>query len=96
MTVLLTGAAPFVVFHVAQALLERGERVLGIDDLNPYYDVRLEQARLARLALRSGFAFRLADVAERGSIHDIVKENKDLKRHHSPSGAGGVRRAFAR
>ncbi len=94
MTVLLTGAAGFIGYHVAQALLERGEQVLGIDDLNPYYDVRLKQARLARLALRSGFAFRLADVAERGSIHDIVKENKDLNAIIHLAAQAGVRHSL--
>jgi len=93
-TVLLTGAAGFIGYHVAQALLERGEQVLGIDDLNPYYDVRLKQARLARLALRSGFAFRLADVAERGSIHDIVKENKDLNAIIHLAAQAGVRHSL--
>ena len=94
MTVLLTGAAGFIGYHVAQALLERGEQVLGIDDLNPYYDVRLKQARLARLALRSGFAFRLADVAERGSIHDIVKKNKDLNAIIHLAAQAGVRHSL--
>ncbi|HET6195034.1 MAG TPA: NAD-dependent epimerase/dehydratase family protein [Acetobacteraceae bacterium] len=94
MTVLLTGAAGFIGYHVAQALLERGEQVLGIDDLNPYYDVRLKQARLARLALRSGFAFRLADVAERGSIHDIMKENKDLNAIIHLAAQAGVRHSL--
>jgi len=93
-TVLLTGAAGFIGYHVAQALLERGEQVLGIDDLNPYYDVRLKQARLARLALRSGFAFRLADVAERGSIHDIMKENKDLNAIIHLAAQAGVRHSL--
>ena len=54
-TVLLTGAAGFIGYHVAEALLARGERVIGVDNLNAYYDVRLKQARLARLARRAGF-----------------------------------------
>ena len=45
MSILLTGAAGFIGFHVAKALLERGDRVLGIDNLNQYYDVALKEAR---------------------------------------------------
>ena len=50
MAVLVTGAAGFIGFHVAQALLARGERVVGIDNLNAYYEVRLKEARLAQLS----------------------------------------------
>lgn len=64
MTILLTGVAGFIGHHVAEALLARGERVIGIDDLNPYYDVILKEARLARLARWRGFSFRRADVAD--------------------------------
>ena len=78
MTVLLTGAAGFIGYHVAEALLARGERVLGVDNLNTYYDVRLKQARLARLSDRPGFEFHRADIADREAIHDLVRENKDI------------------
>ncbi len=47
-TVLVTGAAGFIGFHTAARLLERGDRVIGLDNLNDYYDVRLKEARLAR------------------------------------------------
>ncbi|HAE50959.1 MAG TPA: protein CapI, partial [Tistrella mobilis] len=57
MTVLITGAAGFIGSHVASLLLDRGEEVLGIDDLNDYYDPALKRARLARLEGRAGFAF---------------------------------------
>ena len=50
MRVLLTGAAGFIGYHVAEALLARGQAVIGLDNLNPYYDVRLKEARLDRLA----------------------------------------------
>ena len=49
MSILLTGAAGFIGFHVAKALLERGDRVVGVDNLNDYYDVQLKEARLALL-----------------------------------------------
>ncbi|AMJ63650.1 hypothetical protein AXW83_12565 [Bosea sp. PAMC 26642] len=62
--ILLTGAAGFIGFHVTQALLERGVQVLGIDNLTPYYDPTLKQARLDRLAPRNGFSFEKLDIAD--------------------------------
>lgn len=61
--VLLTGAAGFVGFHVTEALLAQGIQVLGIDNLNPYYDPALKQARLDRLTPRNGFSFERIDIA---------------------------------
>jgi UDP-glucuronate 4-epimerase len=66
MRVLVTGAAGFIGYHVAQALLARGIEVVGVDDLNPYYDVRLKQARLARLG--QGFSFHHLDIAEHEAV----------------------------
>ena len=65
MTVLVTGAAGFIGFHVARALLYRGERVIGVDNLNPYYEVRLKRDRLAQLAGQGGFTFHQGDLADR-------------------------------
>jgi UDP-glucuronate 4-epimerase len=62
--VLLTGAAGFVGFHVTEALLDQGVRVLGLDNLTPYYDPALKQARLDRLLSRSGFSFKQLDIAD--------------------------------
>ncbi|MGO4735534.1 NAD-dependent epimerase [Bosea sp. 2KB_26] len=62
--VLLTGAAGFVGFHVTEALLAQGVQVLGIDNLTPYYDPALKQARLDRLTPRNGFSFEQLDIAE--------------------------------
>ena len=64
MNVLVTGCAGFIGMHVAAALLARGDRVTGIDNLNDYYDVNLKEARLARLAALPGFAFERLDVAD--------------------------------
>ena len=64
MTVLLTGAAGFIGYHVARAFLARGDRVIGLDNLNAYYDARLKQARLERLRGIRGFVFHRADVAD--------------------------------
>jgi UDP-glucuronate 4-epimerase len=63
--VLLTGAAGFIAFHVAERLLGRGDEVVGVDNLSPYYDVSLKEARLARLAGRGGFRLVRHDLAER-------------------------------
>jgi UDP-glucuronate 4-epimerase len=63
MTILVTGAAGFIGMHVALALLARGEAVVGIDDLNAYYDPALKEARLARLGREPGFGFVRLDIA---------------------------------
>jgi UDP-glucuronate 4-epimerase len=78
MTILLTGAAGFIGFHVAKALLERGDRVVGIDNLNGYYDVRLKEARLALLRAYPGFAFAKLEVAERDGVFALIDDHKDL------------------
>jgi UDP-glucuronate 4-epimerase len=62
--ILVTGAAGFIGYHASHALLERGEEVIGLDNLNPYYDVALKMARLDRLAMNAGFRFLKADVAD--------------------------------
>ncbi len=78
MTILLTGAAGFIGYHVVEALLARGEHVIGVDDLNAYYDVRLKQARLARLGGNSGFTFHQGNVADREVIQGLVRNNNDI------------------
>ena len=72
MSILLTGAAGFIGHHVARALLDRGERVVGVDNLNDYYDVRLKRARLARLAARPGFCFHPLDIADRAAMEGLA------------------------
>ena len=72
MTILLTGAAGFIGHHVARALLDRGERVIGVDTLNDYYDVRLKQARLDLLAGRRGFGFHRLDIADRAAMDGLA------------------------
>ena len=71
MKVLLTGAAGFVGYHVAEALLSRGALVAGVDDLNPYYDVRLKHARLDRLAAHDGFRFHRVDIADHAALRAV-------------------------
>lgn len=72
--VLLTGAAGFIGFHVANALLARGDRVLGVDNLNDYYDPKLKEARLSQLARNPGFAFRRADISDREAMLQVAAE----------------------
>jgi UDP-glucuronate 4-epimerase len=69
MRVLVTGAAGFIGYHVAAALLARGIEVVGVDDLNPYYDVRLKRARLARLG--AGFSFHQLDIADHEAVSKL-------------------------
>jgi UDP-glucuronate 4-epimerase len=66
-TTLVTGVAGFIGMHVAQALLERGDDVLGLDNLNDYYDVDLKRARLARLQAHPRFRFELIDLADQAA-----------------------------
>jgi UDP-glucuronate 4-epimerase len=80
MTILVTGAAGFIGFHVAHALLARGERVLGVDNLNDYYDVRLKEARLARLETAAGFAFIRLDVADEAALAAAVERHPGITR----------------
>src|SRR5712671_123392 len=91
MSILLTGAAGFIGFHVAKALLERGDRVLGIDNLNQYYDVALKEARLAELRGFSGFSFTKLDVADRDGIMAVVEHHKDLRSIIHLAAQAGVR-----
>jgi len=93
-TVLLTGAAGFIGYHVAEALLARGEHVLGVDNLNAYYDVRLKQARLARLDSKPGFTFCQADVPDREAIHGLVGQNSDIELIVHLAAQAGVRHSL--
>ena len=91
MTVLLTGAAGFIGMHVAEALLDRGERVIGVDNLNPYYDVRLKRARLARLEGRAGFAFIQADIADKEAMLPLAAAHPEVARIVHLAAQPGVR-----
>ena len=71
MHILLTGAAGFIGLHTAQRLLDRGDTVTGIDNLNTYYDPALKQARLALLTGRPGFQFQPLDVADRTGMERL-------------------------
>jgi UDP-glucuronate 4-epimerase len=68
MTILVTGAAGFIGYHVSEALIHRGDEVVGVDNLNDYYDVALKEARLARLERHPGFTFGRVDIADEGAM----------------------------
>ena len=72
MAILLTGAAGFIGMHVAQTLLTRGERVIGVDNANDYYDVALKEARLTRLRTYPEFQFERLDIADQGAITPLA------------------------
>ncbi len=73
MTILVTGAAGFVGMHVAKALLERGERVVGVDSLNAYYDPGLKQARVKKLDRFEAFLFVKADIADEATMRALAR-----------------------
>ena len=72
--VLATGAAGFIGMHTAAALLDRGDEVVGVDNLDPYYDTALKEARLATLAGRPGFAFERLDLAEADATARLFRD----------------------
>lgn len=74
MTIIVTGAAGFIGSHVAHVLLDRGDRVVGLDSMNDYYSVKLKQDRLARLTGREGFTFHQVDLADFEALKAVVAQ----------------------
>jgi UDP-glucuronate 4-epimerase len=93
MAVLLTGAAGFIGYHLAEALLARGEQVVGVDNLNAYYDPKLKEARLARLAGQKGFRFRRLDISDPATVAALAGEPAVDRIVHLAAQAG-VRHSF--
>lgn len=87
-TVLVTGAAGFIGYHVSQTLLHAGCEVLGLDNLNDYYDVRLKEARLARLVEAPGFRFVKADIADRTAVAAVFADHPIRSVIHLAAQAG--------
>ena len=94
MTILVTGAAGFIGAAVCEALLARGEKVLGIDNLNSYYDPKLKQMRLMRLNPQSGFDFVETDIADAEALDATVGSVKISGIIHL--GSSGRRSVFHR
>lgn len=88
MKILVTGVAGFIGYHVAEALLSRGDTVVGIDNLNAYYDVRLKEARLNRLEGRNGFAFHRMDLADRPALEQLFAVERFERVVHLGAQAG--------
>jgi UDP-glucuronate 4-epimerase len=86
--VIVTGAAGFIGMHVAERLLERGERVIGVDDFNAYYDPALKAARAARLAANPHFRLERLDIAEAEAFEALVRESGALRVVHLAAQAG--------
>ena len=91
MSVLVTGAAGFIGFHVTAALLARSETVIGVDNLSDYYDVALKEARLARFADKKGFTFRRLDIADKDAMTALAAEFPDIDRVIHLAAQAGVR-----
>jgi UDP-glucuronate 4-epimerase len=92
--ILVTGCAGFIGYHVAEALLARGDAVVGLDSLNDYYDVRLKQARLGRLRPHGGFVFRQLDVSDKAAVGALVAEHGDLAGIVHLAAQAGVRHSL--
>ena len=86
--VLVTGAAGFVGHAVAHRLLDRGERVIGVDNLNAYYDPALKAARAATLTGRDGFAMKVLDIADDSALSALVRESGVTQIVHLAAQAG--------
>ncbi|MEO8714891.1 MAG: NAD-dependent epimerase/dehydratase family protein, partial [Acetobacteraceae bacterium] len=80
--------------HVAEVLLGRGERVIGVDNLNSYYDPALKQARLARLQGRPGFSFHRLDISDREALHALVRAESGIERIVHLAAQAGVRHSM--
>ena len=88
MKILVTGAAGFIGMHTAEQLLARGDEIVGLDNLNDYYDVGLKKARLARLQDKAGFTFAQIDIADRDEMPRLFCEQRFDRVVHLAAQAG--------
>src|SRR5262249_38942283 len=88
MRILVTGCAGFIGLHVAQRLLERGDEVVGVDNLNAYYDPSLKAARLALLQPHPRFSFQRLDIADSSAIADLLATERFARVVHLAAQAG--------
>jgi UDP-glucuronate 4-epimerase len=94
MTILITGAAGFIGYHTAEALLARGETVIGLDNLNPYYDVRLKEARLDRLRANPNFVFFQCDISDRAAVTPMFERHPEISEIIHLAAQAGVRHSL--
>jgi UDP-glucuronate 4-epimerase len=94
MKVLLTGAAGFIGYHVAQALLARGDEVIGVDNLNAYYEVSLKEARLANLQAHKAFRFEKLDIADRDAMLALDAKHAGITHVVHLAAQAGVRHSL--
>ncbi len=87
-TVLVTGAVGFIGMHVSKRLLEAGNIVVGLDNVNTYYDINLKLKRLAILQEMSNFKFYKSDICDKDTLFDIIKKNDVTKIVHLAAQAG--------
>lgn len=90
-TVLLTGCAGFIGFHVAKRLLGQGHQVIGLDSMNEYYDVSLKKARLTQLQKHHNFQFHKIDIADRKAMDELAGVFKDVSKVIHLAAQAGVR-----
>lgn len=94
MAILVTGSAGFIGSHVSHALLARGERVVGVDNLNSYYDPALKRARLERLQATPGFSFERADIADLEAMVQVARRHPELSGVIHLAAQAGVRHSL--
>ena len=88
MKILVTGAAGFIGSRLSERLLERGDQVIGLDNLNDYYDVALKEARLKRLLPRANFEFHRLDIVDRAALEKLFAQAKPQRVMHLAAQAG--------
>jgi UDP-glucuronate 4-epimerase len=86
--IFVTGVAGFIGFHVARALLQRGDKVIGIDNLNPYYEVSLKEDRLKQILSHSRFVFYREDICNLEALHEIFSHHHIERICHLAAQAG--------
>ena len=94
MTILVTGVAGFIGMHVSEVLLASGERVVGVDNLNDYYDVGLKEDRLARLERHENFTFHKIDMADHAAFMTAMAGQDDVTGVVHLAAQAGVRHSL--
>ncbi len=94
MAVMVTGAAGFIGFHVAKRLLEQGQEVIAVDNLNDYYDVNLKKARLEQLYAHTGFTFYEQDIADQEAMFSLTRYHTAITHVVHMAAQAGVRHSL--